>query len=70
MDTIDTLRMFCDGRMSMHDIRALMLSMGHSLPDFVSAVEVLTAEPDHSIRFGAYERDEYYAEMYLTAGKG
>lgn len=65
MNTIDAMRLFCDGNTSMHDIRALMLSMGHSNEDFVAAFARLINEPDAQIRFRAAQRDELYSEFYL-----
>lgn len=67
MNTLETLRLFSDGRMSVHDTRALMLSMGHSQEDFADALVVLSAEPTSSIRVGKYQKEEYQAELYLTA---
>ncbi len=63
MNAIETLRMFADGQMSLHDIRALMISMGHSQEDFVNALsEVSTAG---SWRVGKATKDELYSEIYL-----
>lgn len=67
MDTINTVRMFCDGQMSVHDVRALVLSMGHSESDFVSAIGTLLAEDGAAMRISRYQKEEYQADLYLTA---
>jgi hypothetical protein len=67
MDTIQTLRLLCDGRMSLHDARALMESMGHSRDGFADAFATLSAEPGSGLRVGAYQKGEWQAELYLTA---
>lgn len=67
MNTIDTLRLFSDGRMSAHDTRALMLSMGHTQEDFAEAFATLAEEAGSSIRVNRYQSEELQAELYLTA---
>jgi len=67
MNTIDTMRVFSDGRMSAHDVRALLVSMGHSKEDCAEAFGQLVNEPGASVRVGAYQKGEFYAEIYLTA---
>ena len=67
MDTITTLRLFSDGRMSVHDTRALMVSMGHTSEDFAEAFAELAGEEGASIRVGGYQSGESQAELYLTA---
>ena len=67
MNTIDTLRMFSDGRMSAHDARALMVSMGHSAEEFAAAFVALSEEAGSSIRVSRWERDEMQADLFLTA---
>ena len=69
MNTIDTLRLFCDGQMSAHDIRALMESMGHSREDFAEAFTTLFEEPGSTLRVGKYRKGEYFAELYLTVAQ-
>lgn len=68
METIDAVRMFCDGRMSLHDVRSLVVSMGHTAESFVAAVNQLSSEEGSSIRVGSFQRGEYQAELYLTVG--
>lgn len=63
MNTVDVMRLFTDGRMSLHDARALMLSMGHTQEDFTAAL--LELLPEGSIRVSSYERDELHAELFL-----
>lgn len=65
MDTIEVMRLFSDGRMSLHDTRALMFSMGHSQEDFTAALLTLASEAGSSIRVGAYQKDEWQAELFL-----
>lgn len=67
MDTITTLRLFSDGRMSAHDTRALMLSMGHTREEFAEAFTELAEEEGSRIRIGGYQSGELQAELYLTA---
>jgi hypothetical protein len=69
MNTVETMRLFCDGAMSIHDIYALLMSMGHSHQDCVNAFGVLQAEPGSYLRVGAYHKEELQAELYLTARK-
>lgn len=65
METLEAVRLFADGRMSMHDIRDLLVSMGHSREAIAQAFVTLSGAG--SIRVGRAERDEYHAELYLTA---
>ena len=51
--------------MSMHDIRDLLVSMGHEREAIAEAFVTLSATG--SIRVGRAERGEYQAELYLTA---
>jgi hypothetical protein len=67
VDTIDTLRLFSDGRMSAHDARALLASMGHSREDFAEAFVALSGEAGSSIRVGAWQKEEWQAELFLTS---
>lgn len=67
MDATQTLRLFSDGRMSLHDARDLMFSMGHSQDDFTAALLALADEAGSSIRVGAYQKEEWQAEVYLRA---
>jgi hypothetical protein len=69
MDTISAMRLFSDGSMSMHDTRALLMSMGHSAEDCARAFVTLTGEPGSSIRVGAYQKQELQAELYLTVDR-
>lgn len=66
MNTIDTLRMFSDGRMSAHDARALMMSMGHSAQDFAEAFTALASEAGSSIRVSKWDKEEVQADLFLT----
>ena len=66
MNTIDTMRLFCDGRTSVHDVYALLESMGHSRVDCVEAFAILSMQPGRSIRVGSYQKGEMQAELYLT----
>jgi hypothetical protein len=66
METIDAMRPFCDGSTSAHDLRSLMVSMGHSPEDFADAFAALSSLPGSSIRVGRYEKGEYHAEIYLS----
>jgi len=68
MNTIEAMRLFSDGRMSFHDIRSLLMSMGHSRQDCADAFVALFDEPGSSLRVGSYVKGELYAEIYLTAG--
>ena len=66
MNTIDAMRLFCDGQTSVHDIRALILSMGHSEEEFVAAfAEILS---DAEVRFRRPTKEEFYSEFYLNLG--
>lgn len=67
MNAVDTFRMFADGAMSVHDIYALMISMGHSREDCVNAFNTVTSEPGTTIRFSKAVRDEYQAEIFVKA---
>lgn len=69
MNTIETLRLFSDGRMSAHDTRALMLSMGYTREEFAQAFTELAEEEGSRIRVGGYQREEMQAELYLTVGR-
>jgi hypothetical protein len=66
MDTISAVRLFSDGRMSMHDTRALLMSMGHSAEDCARAFVSVIGLPGTSVRVGAYQKEEMQAELYLT----
>ena len=66
MDTISVVRLFCDGTTSMQDVKALVLSMGHSEQDFVDAFNVLSQEPGSDIRFQRPRKDELRQEFFLT----
>lgn len=68
MDTVDAVRLFSDGRMSMHDTRALLMSMGHSAEDCARAFVEVIGDSMTNVRVGAYQKDEWHAELYLTAG--
>lgn len=67
MSTIEAMRMFCDGRMSQYDVRALLMSMGHSFEDCTAAFVALSGEAGGSIRFSPYHKGEYQADIFLTA---
>ena len=69
LNAVDALRLFCDGRTSMHDARALLMSIGHSRQDFADAFGVLSTEPGAILRVGSPQRDEMHAEIYLTAAE-
>lgn len=69
MDALSTVRMFCDGQMSLFDIRALVESMGVTREEFTAAVTTLSAEEDSSMRVGRYQKGELQAELYLTASR-
>jgi hypothetical protein len=66
LSTLESVRLFSDGRMSLHDIRALLESIGHNRIDFAAAVITLLDE-GATLRVGSYQRDELHAELYLTA---
>lgn len=65
MNTIDTLRLFSDGRTSAHDARALLMSMGHTQEEFAEAFATL-AEAG-SIRISRATVDEMQADLFLIA---
>lgn len=67
MDTIEAMRLFADGNTSMHDMRSLLVSMGHSAEDIAQSFTALSSEEGSSIRVGRYQKGEHYAEIYLTA---
>lgn len=67
MDTISVVRLFCDGAMSIQDVKALVLSMGHSEQEFVHAYDALLQEPGTSIRVQRPRKDELRQEYFLTA---
>lgn len=66
MDTISVVRLFCDGAMSVQDVKALVLSMGHSEQDFVHAFDTLVQEPGSNIRVQKPRKDELRQEFFLT----
>ena len=67
MNAVETMRLFSDGRTSLHDLRALMESMGFTRQDFADALGTLMDEPGSDLRVGAYHKGEWQAELYLTA---
>lgn len=66
MDTLKAMRPFCDGNISVHNLYALLESMGHSYEDCVAAFSTLVSEPGSTIRIGSYQKGEYHAEIYLS----
>ena len=68
MDTIEAMRPFCDGNTSFHDMRSLLISMGHSTEDIRDAFYELVSQPENTLRVGRYQKGEYHAEVYLTLG--
>jgi len=67
LNTLDAMRLFCDGQMSIFDIRSILMSIGHSRQDCADAFSVLHSEPGSTMRFGKYVKDEWQAEIFLTA---
>lgn len=65
MNTLEAMRLFADGNTSMHDMRSLLLSMGHSAEDIAQSFATLAAEPGSIVRVGRYQKGEYHAEIYL-----
>lgn len=65
MNTIDTLRLFSDGRTSAHDARALLVSMGHSAEEFAEAFATLAEEAGSTIRISRPHVEEMQADLYL-----
>jgi len=66
MNALDTLRLFSDGRMSAHEQRSLMLSMGFTQDEFGQAFATLAEEAGSSIRVSKVQIGEMQAELYLT----
>lgn len=65
MNAVEAMRLFSDGQTSMHDLRALIVSMGHSEEDFVEALSVLCAEPAAQWRVQRARDEELHSEIFL-----
>lgn len=63
MNTEDAFRLFCDGRMSVQDIYALLGSMGHSRNDLVAALGAVM-DDGFSVRWTNSSR-EGIAEIFV-----
>ena len=66
LNTVDAMRLFCDGQTSIFEVRSILMSIGHSKQDCADAFAILHAEPGTKLRFGKYQKDEWQAEIYLT----